>query len=71
MPSVRHNVNKWSLLLILLKYVDQDWRCSILKFMYILTVGFYVNKVLGVCALFKCCIFFNVQEGKKENNIKF
>lgn len=48
---------KWSLLLILLKYVDQDWRCSILKFMYILTVGFYVNKVLGICALFNCSFF--------------
>lgn len=49
---------KWSLLLILLKYVDQDWRCSILKFMYILTVGFYVNKVLGICALFSCSVGF-------------
>lgn len=56
---------KWSLLLILLKYVDQDWRCSILKFMYILTVGFYVNKVLGICALFSCSVgffFFSIQE---------
>lgn len=52
---------KWSLLLILLKYVDQDWRCSILKFMYTLTVGFYVNKVLGICALFNCS-FFLIQE---------
>lgn len=48
---------KWSLLLILLKYVDQDWRCSILKFMYTLTVGFYVNKVLGICPLFNCSSF--------------